>query len=125
MMPSSAASSSYRRFRWKTQNLFVCYRFFSLSHSAAAAAATHDSAAARNNRRVPRPLAASGGRVRKRLEIVMQHETVGSGQARHIDDIVEDDDSGVRLVIKSVVYWGVLATGFVVPIAGAIWGIAH
>ncbi|WP_162912979.1 hypothetical protein [Rhodospirillaceae bacterium SYSU D60014] len=55
----------------------------------------------------------------------MQHQTVGSGQARHIDDIVEGADSGIRFVIQSVIYWGVLALGFVVPIAGAIWGVVH
>lgn len=55
----------------------------------------------------------------------MQHQAVGSGQARDIDDIAEGEDSGVRLAIKSVIYWSVLAIGFVVPIAGAIWGVTH
>ena len=54
----------------------------------------------------------------------MQHQTVGSGQTGHLEDVVEEG-SGLRSLVRSVVYWGILALGFVVPIAGAFWGIIH
>ena len=53
----------------------------------------------------------------------MQHQTVGSGRTRHIDEVVEDEASGLLSLIQGVFYWGVLALGVAIPIAGAIWGV--
>jgi hypothetical protein len=52
----------------------------------------------------------------------MEHPAAFRAEA--IDDAVEPESEIVSL-IQGIVYWGVLAIGFLVPLAGAIWGSTH